>query len=436
MHLPELWHEALKESFYREMPGSPMNEIGKARQTAPVEGGLPSARPPDLLPTLRVAIVHYWFVRFRGGERVLETLAGMFPQADIFTLVLDPKSLPPSLRSRRFTTSFLQKIPGIRRHYKKFLPLFPLALEQFKLDDYDLVISSESGAAKGILTRPHTCHICYCHTPMRYIWDMYHQYRSSAPGGALGRVLYSMAASYVRQWDYAASARVDYFVASSHNAASRIAKYYRRDAEVIHPPVNTSSFSVGTAVDNFYLVVSPLVAYKRVDLAVSACNAMQRRLVVIGEGETMRALKKMAGQMITFLGYQPDGVVRQYYQRCRAFIFPSEEDIGLTPIEAQACGRPVIAFGRGGALETVVGGFPTGSSVPESSTGVFFSEQSPESLAEAVRFFESNETRFSPAFIRSHAERFDVSRFREEMHAFINLKMLEFIKRQKLGVRS
>jgi glycosyltransferase involved in cell wall biosynthesis len=381
---------------------------------------------PDVLSKLRVAIVHYWFVRFRGGERVLEVLADMFPQADLFTLVLDPKALPPSLRSRKFTTSFLQKIPGMTRHYKKFSALFPLALEQFKLDEYDLVISSESGPAKGVLTRPHTCHICYCHTPMRYVWDMYHQYRSNAPGGALGRALYSIVANYVRQWDYVASARVDYYVASSHNAASRIAKYYRREAEVIHPPVNISSFAMGTNAEDFYLVVSPLVAYKRVDLAISACNAMKRRLIVIGHGEAMQALRQKAGATITFLGYQPDDVVREHYRRCRAFIFPSEEDIGLTPIEAQACGRPVIAFGRGGALETVKGGLPASSFAPESSTGVFFAEQSAESLADAIRFFESNETRFSPAFIRGHAERFDVSRFKAEMGAFIDLKMLEY----------
>ena len=385
---------------------------------------------PDLLSKLRVAIVHYWFVTFRGGERVLEILADMFPQADIFTMVLDPKALPPSLRSRNFTTSFLQRVPGARRHYRKFLPLFPLALEQFKLDEYDLVISSESGAAKGVLTRPHTCHICYCHTPMRYVWDMYHQYRASAPGGALGRAFYSLAASYVRQWDFAAAARVDYYVASSHNAAFRIAKYYRREAEVIHPPVNISAFSLGTHPEDFYLVVSPLVAYKRVDLAISACNILKRQLVVIGEGERMRALKKMAGPTITFLGYQPDELVRGYYRRCRAFIFPSEEDIGLTPIEAQACGRPVIAFGRGGALETVVGGFPANSYAPESSTGLFFAEPSAESLAEAIRFFESNEARFSPSFIRRHAERFDVPRFKAEMSAFINRKMLEFRNKQ------
>ena len=388
-----------------------------------------AAQPPDLLSKLRVAIVHYWFVRLRGGERVLEVLANMFPQADIFTLVLDRKALPPSLRSRKITTSFLQKIPGMTRHYKKFLLLFPLALEQFNLDEYDLVISSESGPAKGVLTRPHTCHVCYCHTPLRYVWDMYHQYRSSAPGGALGRAFYSIVANYVRQWDYVASARVDYYVASSHNAASRIAKYYCREAEVIHPPVNISSFAIGTNAEDFYLVVSPLVAYKRVDLAISACNAMKRRLIVIGQGEAMRALQQTAGPTITFLGYQPDDVVREHYRRCRAFIFPSEEDIGLTPIEAQACGRPVIAFGCGGALETVIGGLPTSSFAPESSTGVFFAEQSAESLADAIRFFESIETHFSPAFIRRNAERFDVSHFKSQMGAFINLKMLKFRNR-------
>ncbi len=242
----------------------------------------------------------------------------------------------------------------------------------------------------------------------------------------MGRAFYALTANYVRQWDYAASARVDYFVASSHNAASRIAKYYRRDAEVIHPPVNIASFAPGTGHEDFYLVVSPLVAYKRVDLAIAACNALERRLVVIGDGEMMGALRKMAGPTITFLGYQPDALVRQHYQRCRAFLFPSEEDIGLTPIEAQACGRPVIAFGRGGALETVLGGSPASPATIESSTGVFFAQQSAESLAEAIRFFESNEGRFSPAFIRRHAERFDASRFKTEMRAFINAKVLEF----------
>jgi len=199
----------------------------------------------DLTQLRRVALGSlYWLVCRRVGERVLEVLAEIFPQADIFTLVLDQDSLSPTLRSRRITSSFLQKLPGAARYYQKLLPLFPLALEQFQLDDYELVLSSESGPAKGVLTRPHTCHLCYCHTPLRYVWDMYHHYRGAAPGGTLGRGVYAWVANYVRQWDYAAAARVDYFVASSQNGAARIRKYYRRDAEVIYPPVDVGSFSL------------------------------------------------------------------------------------------------------------------------------------------------------------------------------------------------
>jgi glycosyltransferase involved in cell wall biosynthesis len=378
------------------------------------------------LTELRIALVHYWFVRRRGGERVLEVLAEMFPQADIFTLVLDRDSLSPGLRSRRITCSFLQKLPRAARHHQKLLPLFPLALEQFQLDHYDLVISSESGPAKGVITRPLTLHVCYCHTPLRYVWDMYHHYRAAAPGGTLGRALYAWVANYVRQWDYAAAARVDYFVASSHNGAARIRKHYRREAEVIYPPVDVGSFSPTNSQDDFYLVVSPLVPYKRVDLAIAACNAMKRQLLVIGEGEASAGLRKVAGPTITFLGYQPDEVVRDRYRRCRAFLFPGEEDIGLTPIEAQASGRPVIAYGRGGALETVEGFFVGEPPRPEVATGIFFGQQSVESLVEAMRVFESVEARFSPVFIRAHAQRFDVSRFKREMFEFIENKLATF----------
>jgi glycosyltransferase involved in cell wall biosynthesis len=354
----------------------------------------------------------------------------MFPQADIFTLVLDRNALPPSLRSRNFTTSFLQKIPGIRRHYKKLLPLFPLALEQFKLDEYDLVISSESGPAKGVLTGPHTCHICYCHTPMRYVWDMYHRYRAENRMGTVSRSIFSLTAHYMRVWDVAAAARVDYFVANSQNVAARILKHYRRRATVINPPVMVSAGYLSPEVGDYYLVVSQLAGYKRVDLAVEACNRLGRALRVVGEGEEYARLRSLAGPTVRFQGNLPDQEVRENYARCRALLFPGEEDFGIVPVEAQSFGRPVIAFGRGGALETVVGGFPANSYAPESSTGVFFAEQSAESLAEAIRFFEFNETRFSPAFIRRHAERFDVPRFKAEMRSFISFKMLEFRNKQ------
>lgn len=397
-------------------------------QTAILESPEPTS--PDSTPSpfrdLRVAIVHYWFVNRRGGERVVEALAEMFPRADLFTLVLDRAALAPALASRKVTTSFLQKLPGATRHYRKLLPLFPLALEQFCLDDYDLVISSESGPAKGIMTRPHTCHVCYCHTPMRYVWDMYHHYRSTAGGGMLGRALYTLTAHYVRTWDYAASARVDYFAASSSNGAARIRKYYRREAKVIYPPVEIASFSLSNQHDDFYLVVSPLVSYKRVDLAIAACHALKRRLIVIGKGEELPALAKLAGPTVTFLGFQPDDAVRDYYRRCRAFLFPGEEDIGLTPIEAQASGRPVIAYGRGGALETVKG-FSAGEAFdPQNATGVFFREQSVESLVEAIQGFEAVESEFRPALIRAQVARFDIGRFKTEMSAFIAEKLAHY----------
>ena len=368
---------------------------------------------------LRIALVHYWYVRRRGGERVLEVLADMFPQADIFTLVYDPAKLPDSIQSHKITGSFLQKLPQSKRYYRALLPFYPLALEQLRLDDYDLVISQESGPAKGVITRAGTCHVCYCHTPMRYLWDMYHDYLSTAPFGWLGRGFYSLACHYVRQWDYATAARVDHFVASSQNGARRIRKYYGRGSDVIYPPVDLDAFSVSDSHDDFYLVVSPLVAYKRIDLAVEACNTLGRRLLVIGDGPQKSALLKMAGPTVTFLGFQSDEVVREHYRRCRAFLFPGEEDIGLTPIEAQASGRPVIAYGRGGALETVAGFYPGEGVNPEESTGVFFAEQSADALMEAILAFEAVESEFSPALIRVQAERFDVSHFKQQLGNFV-----------------
>jgi glycosyltransferase involved in cell wall biosynthesis len=356
----------------------------------------------------------------------LEVLADTFPQADIFMMFVEHANLAPSLRDHKLTTSWLQKLPGAQRHYRKLLPLFPLALEQFVLDDYDLVISSESGPAKGVLTRATTCHICYCHTPMRYLWDMYHHYRSSSPWGRVGRSLYALAAHHVRTWDYAAAARVDQFVASSLNGAARIRKYYRREAEVIYPPVDISSFSLSSASEDFYLVVSPLVSYKRVDLAIAACNYLERPLVIIGQGEQISALERMAGPTVKFLGFQPDEVVRNYYCSCRALLFPGEEDIGLTPIEAQASGRPVIAYGRGGVLETVAGFYPGEDVCPEACSGVFFAEQSVDSMVDAILAFEEAASAFSPNFIRNQVKRFDIPDFKAQFSSFVERKVAAF----------
>ena len=381
---------------------------------------------PDPLSQLRVALVHYWFVRRRGGERVVETLAEMFPQADIFALVMDSSWRETTFRSRKVSTSFLQRLPGAKRYYRKLLPLFPLAIEQFRLDNYDLVISTESGPAKGVITGAKTCHICYCFTPMRYLWDMYHQYRAGKGVGFITRALFSMSAHYARLWDLATVSRVDYFATISHHVAARIRKHYRREATVIYPPVAVSAGAISPTVDDYYLVVSPLVDYKRVDLAIEACKQLGRPLKIIGDGEEYRRLRRLAGPSVTFLGYIPDEVVWENYARCRALLFPGEEDFGIVPVEAQSFGRPVIAYDCGGARETVVGTVPRGVTPPENSTGVFFAEQSVDSLVEAMRLFESIESRFSPELIRGHVQRFNVDRFKTEMRAFIAEKLAEF----------
>lgn len=373
---------------------------------------------------LRVAIVHHWFVNRRGGERAVEAMAEIFPQADLYTLVLDRTVLSPALKSRNFTTSFLQKLPGATRYYKKLLPLFPLALEQFRLDDYDLVISSESGPAKGVITSPRTCHICYCNTPMRYLWDMTHAYQAST--NPLLRPIVALGTHYVRVWDLATASRVDYFVANSNFVASRIRKYYRRESHVIYPPVSTSNGYIADHTGDFYLVVSPLVAYKRVDMAIEACNRLGRPLRVIGTGEEFKRFRRLAGPTVQMLGYAPIEDLRQNYAECRALLFPGEEDFGLVPVEAQSYGRPVIAYGRGGALETVAGFYPGDSCDPQRSTGVFFRQQSVESLIEAIKAFEAIESQFSPPLIRAQTERFDVARFKTEMSEFVAEKISQF----------
>jgi glycosyltransferase involved in cell wall biosynthesis len=373
---------------------------------------------------LRVAIVHYWFMSRRGGERVVETLAEMFPQADLFTLVADSTVLSPTIQKRRLATSFLQRLPGVLRYHRHLLPLYPLALEQFDLSDYDLVISSESGPAKGVITSSHTCHICYCHSPMRYLWDMYHQYRNTS--GPLTRAIFPLIAHYVRLWDLASASRVDYFLCNSEHVAGRIWKNYRREATTIYPPVAVSKGYISDTVEDYYLVVSQLVYYKRIDLAIEACNRLGRPLRIIGNGEQGKKLRSMAGPTVTFLGSLSDESVGESYARCRALLFPGEEDFGIVPVEAQSFGRPVIAYGRGGALETVTGFFPPGVGNPEAYTGVFFRKPTVESLAEAMLAFEAAESRLSPQFIREKAEYFSATRFETEVTSFIQDKMVQF----------
>jgi glycosyltransferase involved in cell wall biosynthesis len=374
----------------------------------------------------RIAIVHYWYVNRRGGERVVEAIADMFPNADLFALLVDPGKLSPALRARSIKTSFLQNIPGAKRWHRHMLPLCPLALEQFDLSGYDLVLSSESGPAKGVLTGARTCHICYCHSPMRYLWDFYHDYKNGKSFGAFSRPAFTLAAHYLRLWDAASASRVDHFVANSRNIASRIQKHYRRDSEVIYPPVRVDAGYISAKTEDYYLVAGQLVDYKRIDLAIAACNRLGRPLRIVGEGEQYRRLRKLAGPTIVFCGPLSDDALREEYARCRALIFPGEEDFGIVPVEALSFGRPVIAFGRGGVLETVNGLYPGDALSAGISSGVFFSEQSTDSLIEAIAAFEKAESHFRPAFIRQQTERFSESRFKAQLGSFVREKLRKF----------
>ncbi|WP_047307607.1 glycosyltransferase [Rhodopseudomonas palustris] len=343
---------------------------------------------------MKVAIVHYWFVGMRGGEKVIEALCELYPQADIFTHVFVPDAVSDRIRRHRVTTSFINSLPRASSMYKSYLPLMPLALEHLDLNGYDLIISSESGPAKGIVAPPNALHVCYCHTPMRYIWNMYHEYRNGA--GRITKLLMPPLAHYLRMWDVSTATRVDSFIANSATVAERIRRYYGRESVVIHPPVDTAAFVPvqPSQLGDYYLMAGELVAYKRPDLAVHAFNQIGRKLVVIGGGEMLNELKRIAGPNVTIMGSQPFEVLRDHYTHCRALIFPGEEDFGMVPVEAMAAGRPVIAFGKGGATETVVPGL----------SGVFFQSQGVDQIRSAILQLDGME--IDPVRISNHAAGF------------------------------
>ena len=377
----------------------------------------------------KIAIIHDWLTGMRGGEKVLEIFCELFPEADIFTLIHIPGSVSKIIEDRKIQTSFLQKIPLARKRYRSFLPLFPLAIEGFDLRGYDVVVSSSHCVAKGVLTSPATIHICYCHTPMRYVWEHYNTYFGDGKKGLVSRFLMPPIAHYLRMWDVTSSNRVDHFVANSYNVANRIKKYYKRSAEVIHPPVDCSLYTPTNThrEGDYYLIVSAFAPYKRIDIAVNAFEKLGLPLVIIGGGQEEEIIRKMAKKHVKCIGWQSSETLREYYRGCRALIFPGEEDFGIVPLEAQACGKPVIAFAKGGVLETVRGIYPYSESTPgikqkqpETPTGVFFTEQTTESLIEAVRFFEHNKNIFDPLSIRKHAEGFDKLIFKEKFKKYID----------------
>jgi glycosyltransferase involved in cell wall biosynthesis len=370
---------------------------------------------------MKVAIIHYWLVGMRGGEKVIEAFSDLYPDADIFTHVYAPDMISEKIRKHKIIPSFINSLPLAKKMYKTYLPLMPVALEQLDLRGYDLIISSESGPAKGIVAPANAVHVCYCHTPMRYIWNMYHEYRQGA--GRLTQALMPMLSHYLRMWDVTSAWRVDSFVANSATVAARINRYYGVGAEVIYPPVDVDAFHVAepATVGDFYLMAGELVPYKRPDLAVRAFNESGLELVVIGGGEMLDELRRIAGPTVKVLGQQSFDVLRDHYARCRALVFPGEEDFGMVPVEAMASGRPVIAFGRGGATETVVDG----------ETGLFFEEQSVEAIASAIKRFQNFTV--DPAKISDHARRFARDHFLTKFKRHVDTLMEK--KRATIGAK-
>jgi len=374
---------------------------------------------------MRVAIIHEWLTTYGGSERVVEQLLAIYPQADVFS-VCDflPASEREFLGGRRPKTTFIQRLPGARKWYRSYLSLMPLAIEQLDLSAYDLVISSSHAVAKGVITGPDQLHISYVHSPIRYAWDLQHQYLRE---GGLDRGMKGWFARWalyrIRQWDVRTANGVDAFVANSQFIAKRIRKAYRREAVVIYPPVDVESFTFCERKEDFYLTASRLVPYKRIPLIVEAfVSTPARRLVVIGDGPAMRNVKRAAGgcRNIEVLGYQTADVLREYMMKARAFVFAAEEDFGIVPVEAQACGTPVIAFGRGGVTETVLG------LDADTPTGILYDEQSSGAILEALELFEREFERFAPMDCRNNAVRFSVGRFRSEFEAFVAARLKDF----------
>ncbi len=362
---------------------------------------------------MRIALVHDWLTRMRGGERVLDALCDLYPEAELFTLLHVAGSQSPAIERRKIRSSFIQYLPAAGRLYRHYLPLFPAAIEMLDLDRFDLVVSTSHCAAKSVIRAGRARHLCYCLTPMRYAWDQYPQYFAAERIGRVPERLLRPVMAAMARWDAATAGRVDHYVGISRYIAARIAKYYNRQAEVVYPPVDTEFYHPdGSRRDRVALVVSALVPYKRVDLAIDACARAQVPLRIVGDGPELARLRRQAGPDVTFLGSPDDAGVREQYRKAAVALLPGVEDFGIVPLEAQACGTPVVALGDGGALETVVDGV----------TGLLVRGRSVEAMAEAIR--RAVDRPFDAAAIRAHAERFSRPRFAAEIRACIE-RMIE-----------
>jgi len=366
---------------------------------------------------MKVVIVHDWLTGMRGGERCLEVFCELFPQAHLYTLLYIPGSVSPLIEKMVIKTSFIQNFPFSKKVYRKYLPLFPMAIERFNLKEYDLILSCSHCVAKGIIPSPDALHISYMLTPMRYAWDMYGEYFGENKNRMIPFFIH-----YLRMWDVTSSQRVDHFLCISKHVKNRIMKFYRRDAEVIHPPVEIDRFRIGDKKEDFFLIVSSLAPYKKINLAIEAFNRLGYPLRIIGSGPEEKKLRAIAESNVEFMGWQSDEVVAKNYSTCRALIFPGEEDFGIVPLEAMCCGKAVIAYGKGGIVETVVA-YDQPKEGGKTPTGLFFQEQNVDSLIDAVERFNQIEGEFDPLAIRKHALQWDREIFKENIKKSIFEKM-------------
>jgi glycosyltransferase involved in cell wall biosynthesis len=371
----------------------------------------------NMMNPRRIAFVHDWLVRMRGGEKCLEALCEVFPEAEIFTLLHKRGAVSPIIEGRPLHTSFLQFLPRARDRYQYFLPLYPAAIASLRPRGFDCVLSVSAAVSKAVRTPRTTLHICYCNTPMRYVWDQFDAYFGAGHAGLATRWAMKMLRGPLQRWDLRTAANPDFFIGNSENIRRRIERIYHRTADVIYPPVETGRFFLSARDDGFFLMVSALVPYKRVDIAVQAVKKTGERLVIIGDGSELERLQALAGPEVEFLGWRPDDEIREYYSACSAVLFPGEEDFGIVPVEAMATGKPVVAFAGGGALETVMEG-------PELQTGVLFHEQTVESLVEALRRVRA--MHFEPSRMRAFALGFDREIYKEKMKTYILQKLEAF----------
>jgi len=373
---------------------------------------------------MKIALVHDWLTGMRGGEKVLEVFCKLFPSADLYTLIHVQGTVAPEIEKQRIVTSYLQGMPSVEKKYRYYLPLMPHAIESFNLSAYDLVVSTSHCVAKGCKPRPDATHVCYCHTPMRYIWDQFDNYFGKDRSGWLVRNVMGLVRPSLQKWDLKSASSVSYFIANSDHVQKRIKKYYDRDSTVIHPPVDTDFFTLrdpprrddsprsqSDKSAQFYLIVSALAPYKRIDIAIEAFNRTDKHLKIIGSGQSFKQLSMLAKPNIEFLGWQPNAKLLEHYRSCKALIFPGIEDFGIVPVEAMACGKPVVAYRAGGALETVV----------EHKTGLFFDEQTPESLLGTLEEFGRED--WDADLIRQHAVKFGIQQFTEKIDHFIGEKV-------------